>query len=135
MKLFTKYSISAFGLVALLALVPGTAMARGSLYIDIPGVSIGVHDDHGKRYHRKRKYKRSYNNYYNQDRRYERKRDRRRNYRNNYNESYYYDGGRRNYNDRSQRRVEICPQVGYSPYYLRDSGCNSHKDHFHCSDY
>lgn len=140
MKLFTKFSAAALGLTLLFAMTPGTAMAGGSVHIDIPGLSLGVHDGHRSKYrHKKRYHKRHYNDYYDNDyrsRRYERRRDRERYY-NSYNDDYYYSGRRnsRSYNYSRPRRVEVCPRAGYSRYYLRDSECSSHKGHFHCTIY
>ncbi len=136
MKQIAKYSIATFSAALMMALAPTTATAGGSVHIDVPGFSIGVHDDHRYRYKRKYRHRRDhYNDYYRDShddyyrerrraRRYERKR---RNY-----DNYYY-GGRDRYYDRP-RRVEVCPTYGYSRYYLRDRGCYRHKNHFHCSD-
>ena len=143
MKLFNKISISALSVVILLALTPGTAMAKGSIHIDIPGLSIGVHDGYrGK--HKHRKHKRYYrDNYYYEDHyrsnRYDRRRDRRERkrdyyYNNRYDNNYYYGSrkSKRYYNYSEPRRVQRCPNAGYSRYYLKNRGCSSHNDHFHC---
>lgn len=150
---------SAFGLLGI-ALTPVTAQAGGSLHLDLPGISIGVHDHQYKKKRYRRVYRnnrghrsrhRNYRNdhYYDdyKPRRYERRRSNRyyynRGYNNRYNDRYnyrynngynndYYYGGRsnRNYNN---RRVEVCPINGYSPYYDDNLRCTRHKDHFHCS--
>jgi len=121
MKLFNKISISALSAVMLLALTPATSMARGSVHIDIPGLSIGVHDG----YRGKHKHKRYYrdNSYYKDDyrsRRYERRRDRRSDYyyNNRYDNNNYYSGrkSKRYYNYSEPRRVRICPRTGYPLY-------------------
>jgi len=141
MKLFNKLSASALGLVLLLALAPGTAMARGGLYLDLPGLSIGVHNSHGSKYRHRKSYRRDYrHNYYDdryRSRRYDRRRDRQRYYNNGYNDNYYYGGRRSNryYNYSRPRRVEVCPLAGYSPYYLSDGECTKHKGHYHCNGY
>lgn len=149
--------------VALVAL-PTTATARGSVHVDIPGLSIGIHDDRYKKKRHRRVYKnRHRNNHYNNDhyyddhryhkkkyrkkhyhkkryyndgyykKKYHKKRGRYNNHHNGYDNSYdndYYYGGRSN---RYDRRTEICPINGYSPYYNDNLNCYRHKGHFHCS--
>ena len=140
MKPFHKHFIAAFGLIAVLAITPTSAFARGSVQIHIPGISIGVYDDHGYK-HRKRSYKKRYskkryNNNYN-NRRYNNNYYNNRRYNNNnsyYNDRRYnnsYNGRNNYYNDgyRSQR----CPADGYSSYYDRNRNCYEHNGHFHCS--
>lgn len=134
MKHLAKLSVAGFCAVMIVALTPSTAQARGSVHIDIPGISIGVHDDH--RYRHKRKYRQRrdhYNSRY-RDRRdnyyRERRKSRRDNRRNRYSNDYYYGGGN-NYYERP-RRTQVCPTYGYSRYYVRDRGCYRHKGHYHC---
>jgi len=138
MKQLAKYSIAAFSTALIMALAPNTASAGGSLHLDLPGISIGVYDDHRYRYKRKyrhsKRYGHRYNDGYYRDRGYyrERRRARRSERRQRYSNDYYY-GGRDRYYDRP-RRAERCPAYGYSRYYVRDRGCYKHKDHYHCSD-
>lgn len=142
MKPFHKHFIAAFGLITVLAVAPTSAFARGSVHIDVPGFSIGIHDDHGykhrKRHHRKYRKRYSNDRYYD-DRRYRKRyynnrRYNERRYKRRYNDNYYYSGRRNNrgyYNDRY--RAEVCPTDGYSRYYDRNRNCYEHKGHYHCS--
>ena len=142
MKLSVKHLLATLSMLTVLAVTPTTALAKGSVHIDVPGFSIGVHDDY---YYRNRSYSRKsnsrrYNNYYN-DNRYERRRYRqsRNRYYNNrrYNDNYYSGG--RQYDRRYDRgydngyRAEVCPIDGYSRYDDRNRNCYEHKGHFHCS--
>ena len=130
-----------FGLATSMALVPTTASAKGSVHIDIPGISIGYSDNHyGKNYRQKR----HYNNH--------RRHNRKHNYYNkrHYNQSYsgygYSDRSYRNndrgysdrrYNNQSRTRYyerdNYCPDPGYSTRAYRDQSCYSHGDHYHCN--
>lgn len=137
-----------FGLAISAALVPPTASAKGSIHLDIPGISIGYHTNHYRNGYRQ---KRHYNNHhrYNPRYNYYNKRYYNRNYRNqdygysgrNYrnNDRSYYGRG---YNDhrysnrsrnRNYQRNDYCPDPGYSEYAYRDQSCYSHGDHYHCS--
>lgn len=131
MKTFTRFSMAGAGLIALLLLVPGTAAAKGSVHIDIPGLSIGVHDDHyrhhrkhyrGDRHHKKRHYRKRHRQSYYYDPYY---------YDPYYSNQYDYRSGRRDYRSRYAPR---CPTAGFSEYYLRNRDCYRHKDHFHCGN-
>lgn len=118
------------------AVVPTTASAAPSIHLDLPGLSIGLHDHHNRHY--RKRYKRHHKRYY---------KDRYRHYDNHYpRRSYryydygnrYYDGGRSNrsprrYYDRHDR-YDRCPTPGYSSYYYRNGGCYSHGDHYHCEN-
>ena len=162
MKHFTKTLMAAFGLITAVAMAPTASASGSSLHLNLPGISIGVHDGHGNKKYRNRHRSRHHNSshyrddYY-RDKRYRHRDDRRskRYYnqrRNNdyyysdrkskryyntrrYNDNYYY-GGRGN-NDRryynDSRYVEVCPVEGYSRNYNRNRSCYKHKGHFHCS--
>ncbi len=135
-------TLSAITLIAL----PTSASAGGSVHVDIPGLSIGVHENHYNKKRHRRVYKnRHRNNHYRNDYYYDDHRDRKR-----YHKKRYYNGGyykkryykKRYYNNdyyygersnRYNRRAEICPIAGYSPYYNDNLDCYRHKDHFHCS--
>ena len=123
-------------------LTAGPAHAgTGSVYIDLPGFSIGYSDHYYDRsYHRKkhrhkrhRKYRDRYDRYYDEprysdryyDRRYYQYDDR---YYNRYYDDYDYRPKRRSY----RRSGPICPQRGFSRYRLRGHSCYRHKDHYHC---
>ena len=154
MKLSAKHLFATLGMLTVLAVTPTTAFADGSVHLDLPGLSIGLHDDH-RSYKRHRKhYRNRYDNHRSERRRYRQNRDHRysdRHYRSgqryNNDRRYYSD---RRYNDnyyserRSNRRsnnnyrndsyrVEVCPIDGYSRGYDRNRNCYEHKGHFHCS--
>ena len=145
MKLSAKHLFAALGMFTAIVVTPTSALAQGSLHLDLPGLRIGVHDDHRyDRRHRKhhRKHHRKYynNNYrsrhndYYDDYRYERRHHRRNHKRHYNNRRYndnYYSGGR--YNDYRNDRitVEICPIAGYSRYYQQGRKGYQHKDHYH----
>ncbi|NNC99596.1 MAG: hypothetical protein HKN85_05395 [Gammaproteobacteria bacterium] len=115
-------------LVAITAL-PNTASARGSIHLDLPHFSIGIHDDHrGYRKHkyrdRKRRHYRSHRSYrkhryYNNNRYYS---DRYYNYR-------YYQPRARYYPPYSDN---YCPSSNYSDRYYGNRDCLPHGDHYHC---
>lgn len=145
MKLSTKHLFATLSLLTALTLAPTSAFAKGSVHVDIPGLSIGVHDNH-RSYTRHRNEKRHYRegrDHYYSDRRYKRDRqyynnrhynDRRSQSKRRYNDNNYYSGSR--YNNRYRNdgyRVEVCPIDGYSRYYDRSSNCYEHKGHYHCS--
>lgn len=134
--------------------IPTNAKASGgSVHIDLPGLSIGFHDDHykKKRYRKQYRDRRSYRDrgyyrdrghyrgrhYYNERRAHRRDHRRHDRYYNNrrYNDRYYYSGrsDRRDRNRYYQGRSQICPVAGYSPYYDRGLNCYRHKGHYHCS--
>lgn len=153
MKHLSKTLMATLGLLTALATTP-VASASGSLHLNLPGLSIGVHDDHGHKKHRKRYRNRHHNDHYysnrherrNSQRYYNQRRSNHYDYNNRRSNRYYnnrrsnnnyYYGGRRNndrgyYND--SRRVEACPTIGYTPRYDRNRNCYRHKGHFHCSD-
>ncbi len=140
-----RHAVILFGAAGLIGLLsaPSTAQAGGSVHLNLPGLSIGVHDDHHykkkryrrhyrdryyyddhwrkKRYYKKRHYKKRYYNrdYYGS--RYDRRRY--------YNDDYYY-GGR---SSRYDRRRNYCPDPGYSSYDNDNLDCYRHKGHYHCS--
>lgn len=139
-RLTLRFILFSLASVVGLALAPTPASAGGKLHIDLPGISIGVHDDHY--YGKKKRYRKVYKNdhYYNGHRKYKRKKyhKRYRNdyyYGNRYYDDYYYEKPRRYYQRRQyrERRAPICPAAGYSPYYNDNLSCYRHKDHFHCS--
>ncbi|RBP53459.1 hypothetical protein [Arenicella xantha] len=132
MKMLSHLSVASLGLILLVGLTPTTAMAKGSLHLDLPGISIGVHDDHRKRQHRQHyREKRYQNRHYDrhQSRKYDRRSYRHDSYRNDYSRQYYYGGRDNQYRSRSSAR---CPSPGFSEYYYRNRDCYRHKDHFHC---
>lgn len=148
-KKLSKPLISLFGALLMIALTPSAAYAGGSgITLNLPGLTIGVHDRDRKRY-RQRHHYRHHNDYYYESRNRRNKRfynqrhynDRHYNKRGNryyntrrYNDHYYY-GGRGN-NDRryyNSRRSDVCPINGYSRNYNRSRNCYKHKGHFHCS--
>jgi len=140
MKLFSKHLVAAFSLITVIAMTPTSAFARGSIHIDVPGFSIGVHNDRGYR-SRGHRHSRKYNRrYYNSNRRYKKRYYNSRRYNNRrynnrrYNDNYYSGGrgyNRGYYND--SYRAEVCPIDGYSRYYDRNQNCYEHKGHYHCS--
>ena len=153
MKHFSKTVIAALGLLTVVAMAPTTASASGNLHLNLPGLSIGLHDnDHGHKQHRKRYRNKHYRDNHYSQRRY---RDDRRHYNQHHHNRHYYDdrrdrryynnhrsyndyyySGRRN-NDRrysnNARRGDVCPMEGYSRNYNRNLNCYKHKGHFHCS--
>jgi hypothetical protein len=159
MKLSAKHLIATLGMFTVIVVTPTSAFARGSVHLDLPGLSIGVHDDHrsnrGHRKHHRKHYnnhRSRHNDYYDNRRydnhRYERRDHRRshkRHYKNRrYNDNYYSSGrynnqryDRRDNNYRNDRyrndrlRVEICPIDGYSRYYQQGRNGYQHKDHYH----
>lgn len=154
MKHLSKTLMATFGLLTALTMAPTASASGSSLHLNLPGFSIGVHDDHGHKKYRKRYRNRHHNDsyyrnrydhrnsdrYYNQRRSnsyYYNNRNSNRYYNNRRNNNNYYSGGRRNndrryYND--SRRVEVCPIIGYTPRYDRYRDCYRHKGHYHCSD-
>ncbi len=136
-----------FSLISVMAIaaVPSTANAGGKIHLDLPGISIGVHGDrHYKKRHRRihRNHHRHYDSHSYDSYRYKRKYrpksydryyDNKRNYygNRNYYDNYYYGGNSRRYYN--NRRGNVCPDPGYSPYYNDNLSCYRHKDHFHCS--
>ena len=157
MKHFSKTLVAALGLLTVVAMAPTTASASGNLHLNLPGLSIGLHDnDHGHKKHRKRYRNKHYrdNHYSHDDRRHDRYYNQRRNHRHYYNDrrdrryynnhrsynDYYYSSRRNNdrrYSNRSysnnSRRGDVCPMEGYSRNYNRNLNCYKHKGHFHCS--
>lgn len=141
MKHLSKTLIATVGLLS--ALLTAPIASAGSVHLNLPGISIGVHDGHrykdnryrshrsnDRRYYKKRKYQRHYDNndyYYDRSSR-NSKYDRR------YNNNNYY-GGNSNYDRRDYRsnRSQVCPTRGYTPRYDRNRNCYKHKGHFHCS--
>ena len=125
-----------FGLATSMAIVPTTASAKGSVHIDIPGISIGYYDNHYRKSYRQ---KRHYNNHRRHNRYYN-KRYYNDSYRGNgYSKRNYRSNDRgydRSYNDRprsrSYNRGNYCPIAGYSVNAYRDQSCYSHGDHYHC---
>jgi hypothetical protein len=146
MKLSAKHLFATLGMFTVIAVTPTSAFAKGSVHFDLPGLSIGVHDDHrSNRRHRKHynnNHRSRYNDHYD-NRRYERRHHRRehkrhynkRHYNDNYNsrgrhDSQRYD--RRNNSHRSDSyRVEVCPIDGYSRYFQQGRRGYQHKDHYH----
>ncbi|MFT5574115.1 MAG: hypothetical protein ACI9FR_003052 [Cryomorphaceae bacterium] len=157
MKLLKKHSLALMGIVFLVAAVPSNSHAKGSVHLDVPGFSIGWHDNNRnyrnnhyksgrrhynhnsydrKHYDRKR-YDRRYNDYYRDDYRNRKHHNRNNNhYDNNRYYDDYYSGGQRNnsrnsYYDRPNV-VAICPIGGYARYRDRNRSCYQHKGHYHC---
>ena len=141
-----RSTLAVFGLISTIALVTNTASARGSVHVDLPGLSIGYQDNHyrpgraHKRAH-KRAYKRrhhrshrghNYRGYYNRHNDYNY-----RDYGRSQNGYGYYDQGYRSYDYKSRgrnyNRGNYCPTAGYSEYGYRNRNCSRHEDHFHCS--
>jgi len=113
-----------FSLFVGMAMLPNYASARGSISIQLPGISIGVNDRYQQRYYdrRTRSYRyatpgriQTYRSYSYPS------------YRSN---SYRYPTSRRIYQPSYQS--SICPTPGYSEYYYEGHGCYQHKDHYHC---
>lgn len=145
MKLFSINKLLVLSGIALsVAVAPTTASARGSVHIDVPGFSIGFHDDNRhyrkrhKRYHKRHHSKhysgrsnRYYDGYGYQSRGYRYGSDsyRNRSYRNSY-KNGYRSGYKNSY--RNDYRGDYCPTPGYSPRYYDDRGCYAHGDHYHC---
>ena len=128
MKILTKQTVAALGLVLLVGIAPNSAHAKGSLHLELPGLSIGLHDNDRRYRSSRRHYNRNYHNnhhdeYRGRDRRYHKKyRHHKRYYKNHhnghhnnnysnkrynrydnrydnqYNDNYYY-GGQSNRND------------------------------------
>jgi hypothetical protein len=140
----------AFALLSMFIAVtalPSTAAARGSVHIDLPHFSVGLHDNnHGIKYrdsHRNRHY-----NNNSRGSRHSNRHDKKRHHNNHnyyggsYNNNYYdgyssYGSTNRYYKPRKKRynrsyRNEYCPTPGYSSYNYSDRGCYSHGDHYHC---
>ena len=136
MKLLNKHSLALMGVVFLVAAVPSNAHAQGSVHLNVPGFSIGWHDNNSN--YRNKHYKSNRRHY---DRRhYDRPRKYHSRNNNHYDNSRYYDdyysGGQRNnsrdrYNDRPNV-VAVCPIVGYARYRDRNRSCYQHKGHYHC---
>lgn len=161
MKLFNKHSIAAVGLILAISGTPSTAMAKGNVHLNLPGISINVGDHRGKSHRRhnkkyynsnrrghsssyrdnRRDYNRKYrksqrNSYYSRDHRQHDYRNSNRRYeRRTYNNNYYSGSQRyypqNRYDDRS-RRIEVCPIVGFSLYIDNSRSCYEHNDHYHC---
>ena len=119
----------AFGVVTSISLIPNVASAKGSLRIDLPGISIGVNDRYSGNSYYNNRYSNRYNNRYRSNRYYSpRYRSTTKTYRRS--NQYYYQPSRRVYTPSYQS--EYCPEPGYSPYYYEDHGCYQHGDHYHC---
>ena len=150
MKLSAKHFFAALSMLTVLAAAPTTASAGDSVYISVPGLSVGFHDVH----HRSNRRYRNKNTYYDNNRNYKgkyrqsRKRySRNRNYNNrnyssrnynnrsysnrSYNDGNYYNYSKRTYNN--SYRGDYCPTDGYSQYYDRNRNCYEHNGHYHCS--
>lgn len=142
MTLFNyRSALALFGLITTVALVPSTASAKGSVHLDLPGLSIGYHDNHYRhgRYHKRKHYRKRHHrrhhyrghrdrHYYNRHRDYG-YRDygySHRGYRY-YDHGYYYKPRKRHYN-----RGNYCPTAGYSEYAYDNRNCYRHDGHFHC---
>ena len=139
----------AIGGAMLFAAAPAHA-GKGSIYIDLPGLSIGYSDHYDSYYHgRKHRHKRHhkkydqyyYDPYYSDryhDRYYRDKYHKKRYYKDrDYQDRYYQDRHYQDYDYRPSRRSyrrsgPICPQPGFSRYSLRGHSCYRHKDHYHC---
>ena len=93
-----------FGILTCVALAPTSASAKGSVHINVPGISIGFYDGHHrhykKKYRHRHRYRHHHNNYYYYD------------YRPSYGYGYrLYDRGYRYY--RPSYRRPYCPIRGY----------------------
>jgi hypothetical protein len=146
MKLSAKHLFATLGMFTVIAVTPTSAFAKGSVHFDLPGLSIGVHDDHRSnsrhRKHYNNNHRSRYNDHYD-NRRYERRQHRRDHKRHSkgqrYNDNYYSSGRhdnrryeRRNDSYRSDSyRVEVCPIDGYSRYFQQGRRGYQHKDHYH----
>ena len=123
-----------FSMVAMLAAVPSTASARGSIHLDLPHFSVGFHDDGHRSYRKQRKHQRKHyrkhrrNDYNNHRRSYYNKRY----YDNGYNTSYRSDRRYRNNYNPPRYSDNYCPTYNYSKNYYRNDGCTPHADHYHC---
>jgi len=120
--------------------VPNTASARGSLHIELPHLSLGLHGGHHNKYrnrHHSSRYNnhRNYNNYYsNQNSHYG---SGYKTYRYYQPQTRYYQSQPRysqpRYNQPSyQNQSGYCPTPGYSSRYYNGGGCYEHGDHYHC---
>jgi hypothetical protein len=145
----TRKILALMAMVIATTAVPTSASARASVHLDLPGISIGLHDRHYGHYDR------HYDRHYKQKRKHYRKHKRyKRHYNRHHSDGYYprrsyrsydsYDGYRSNgyRNDRHRNdgysrggyQDNYCPTPGYSSRYHRNRGCYSHGDHYHCSD-
>jgi len=141
----TRKFLAVMAIVTTVAVIPNTASARSSIHIDLPSISLSLHDRHGYRNNRRGIRHNFHNNYhsYRNSRQYKRNnyRSHRGNYRNHYTNNNYYTNGysyrgfgfqpRSQYNQPSYRGP-ICPTPGFSTGYDENRGCYAHKDHFHC---
>ena len=142
-----KSTLGVIVLGAAVMLLAGPTHARGSVYIDVPGFSLGVYDRHhnSHRYPQKYRYDNRYGKrYYDHDR----YRDYDGGYNRNYSKHYSYNrnnssrynpygyqgqynyGSGYQYNNRPT--YTICPDPGFSRYRIERGRCYQHKDHFHC---
>ena len=145
MKLSAKHLLATLGMLSVLAVAPTSAFAGDSIYIDVPGISIGFHGDrHSNKHHRKH-YNKRYNRQHYDGRRYERRKYRQkrnryyddnyyndRKYDRRYNNSYRNNSYRNNNYRNDGYRAQVCPIDGYSSYYDRSRNCYEHKGHYHC---
>ena len=120
------------GIGALMTAAP--VHAKGKLYIEVPGFTIGYHDYGHTRTHyndRHHYYDRRYHH-----KRYKRHRHYKHHWRDRYrSDNYYYDDHYRDNRYSSGRYRSdsaYCPDPGYSRYRIDRSYCYRHKDHYHC---
>ena len=122
------------GLATIMALVPTTASAKGSVHIDIPGISIGYHDNYYRNSYRHKRHYNKHRRHYKKHRYYNKRyydhgysSRSYRNYDRSYDRGYQYRSRTRYY-----ERDNYCPDPGYSSRAYRDRSCYSHGDHYHC---
>ena len=115
--------LSVLGFLTAVTATPNYAVARTSVHIDLPGISIGVAN---RQYRDRYNYRYKRNNYQRYYYSPAPSRSIKRTYRNN----NYYQQNRRIYTPSYQS--EICPEPGYSPYSYQGHGCRQHYDHYHC---
>ncbi|MDG1904964.1 MAG: hypothetical protein P8I38_05000 [Arenicella sp.] len=150
-----KSTLGVIVLGAAVMFLAGPTHARGSVYIDVPGFSLGVYDRHHNSHRYSKKYRhddRYSNRYYDHDNYRDHDRGYNRNYskkhrnkhgkhysnnRNNsgrynqygYQDQYNYGSG---YQRNNRQTYTICPDPGFSRYRIERGRCYQHKDHFHC---
>lgn len=125
-----KSTLGVIALGATLLCLSNPAYAHGSVYIGVPGLSLGYSDNqydrHGysKRYGHTNRYKYRSNRYDH----YRGKQHRRYKQHGSIDRPYYGTPYQRSYS----QSYTICPDSGYSRYRLDRRYCYPHKDHFHC---
>ena len=150
-----KSTLGVIVLGAAVMFLAGPTHARGSVYIDVPGFSLGVYDRHHNSHRYSKKYRhddRYSNRYYDHDNYRDNYRDHDRGYNRNYSKKHgkHYSNNRNNsgrynqygyqdqynygsgYQRNNRQTYTICPDPGFSRYRIERGRCYQHKDHFHC---